>query len=412
MSDPTGWQPPEGAERTPPRYGEYAPPGYVVPGAVPPAFPPPASPAPAPGPSGYGQPHPQGWTPPPKPGLIPLRPLTLGTMLGASLQVMRRNPKPTFGVTLLLYSAAILVYGLVIAGFVAYAFGRISTAAPDDQGAIISGTVLAGGLTLLIPAAATVLVSAFVQGIVTLEVARATLGEKLTTRQLVRHARGRIGALFGWSLLVSAVVLVVVVLVAAVVTAIIVWGGSVGVVVGILLAVLAAIAAAVLYAWIGTKLSLVPSALLLERLSIRAAVARSWSLTTGSFWKTLGIQLLVTFIVNVAVNIISQPLGLAGTFVIALVVPTGDETAGVIALIVVELVTLATTVLLTSVGLVMQSATVALIYIDLRMRREGLDLELARFVEARQADDASVVDPYLLASSPSGPPSSDASPWR
>jgi hypothetical protein len=42
----------------------------------------------------------------------------------------------------------------------------------------------------------------------------------------------------------------------------------------------------------------------------------------------------------------------------------------------------------------------ALIYIDLRMRKEGLDLQLMRFVDARQAGNADVPDPYLPASIP------------
>jgi hypothetical protein len=48
----------------------------------------------------------------------------------------------------------------------------------------------------------------------------------------------------------------------------------------------------------------------------------------------------------------------------------------------------------TAIGLVLQSATASLLYIDLRMRKEGLDLELSRFVEARQTG-AEVADPYL-----------------
>ena len=41
---------------------------------------------------------------------------------------------------------------------------------------------------------------------------------------------------------------------------------------------------------------------------------------------------------------------------------------------------------------VVQSAATALIYIDLRMRKEGLDLELARFVESAPGAGE---DPYL-----------------
>src|SRR5690606_17141166 len=49
-------------------------------------------------PGGYpgGQPQFQGWTPPVKPGLIPLHPLTVGNILGGTFSVMRRNPRATF----------------------------------------------------------------------------------------------------------------------------------------------------------------------------------------------------------------------------------------------------------------------------------------------------------------------------
>ena len=99
MTDNNVWQPPSG-----------------------PANPPPAgvAGAPAPTPSPYGVGAPQygerlpggaapGWTPPPKPGLIPLRPLAFGTLLGAAFQVMRRNPRPTFGIALLLNGLVMLL---------------------------------------------------------------------------------------------------------------------------------------------------------------------------------------------------------------------------------------------------------------------------------------------------------------
>jgi hypothetical protein len=87
VTDSTSWQPPAGT--TPPA----APSPY-------------APPSPAPQQPGWAPPGPPaGWTPPPKPGLIPLRPLTFGTLLGASFQVLRRNPRPTFGFSLLVTGA-------------------------------------------------------------------------------------------------------------------------------------------------------------------------------------------------------------------------------------------------------------------------------------------------------------------
>ena len=65
-----------------------------------------------------------------------------------------------------------------------------------------------------------------------------------------------------------------------------------------------------------------------------------------------------------------------------------------------------------AIGLVMQSAGVALIYIDIRMRKEGLDLELLHYVEAKQAGTAGVDNPYLRLQNSGAPVSAPAgSPW-
>ena len=60
----------------------------------------------------------------------------------------------------------------------------------------------------------------------------------------------------------------------------------------------------------------------------------------------------------------------------------------------------------------MQAALVAVIYIDLRMRKEGLDLELERYVELREAGQP-VGDPYAVpepAAAPAWAPAAAAAP--
>ena len=59
-------------------------------------------------------------------------------------------------------------------------------------------------------------------------------------------------------------------------------------------------------------------------------------------------------------------------------------------------VAMALSVLIGAITAVVQAALIAVIYIDLRMRTEGLDLELERHVEARDAGRP-VTDPYLPA---------------
>ena len=388
MTDSTSWQPPAGATPTPP---------------------PSSSPfAPEPG---TGTPPPAGWTPPPKPGLIPLRPLTLGTMLGAAFQVLRRNPRPTFGFALLVSGAVAILAVLVIGVVTFFAISRTLTATnSDDAAALGAGSVAIIILAGLVPAALSIIASAILQGVISLEVARGTVGEKLRLGGLWRSARGRIGALIGWSLIIAAVVIVAIAIIAGVIALLVALGGTAGIVVGVLLGLLAGAGAVVVAVWLGTRLSLVPSVLMLERLPLRDAIRRSWSLTIGYFWRTFGIQLLVIVIIQTVSSIITAPLTLVVSLLFGLLNPNGDQTGTVVAIVVTYSLTIVVTLVIGAIASVVQAATPALIYIDLRMRREGLDLELSRFVEARQAGDASVPDPYLPRTAPASQ-APTTSPW-
>ena len=63
--------------------------------------------------------------------------------------------------------------------------------------------------------------------------------------------------------------------------------------------------------------------------------------------------------------------------------------------------------LIGAITAVVQAALVAVIYIDLRMRREGLDLELERHVEQRDAGRP-VGDPYRPPTACAAPAASTA----
>jgi len=410
VTDSNAWHSPSGAPA--PQAGQFPPPAtpYGPPSGAP--LPPPGAPLPPPGaplpppgaplpPPGQGYPQQQpGWTPPPKPGLIPLRPIGFGTLLGASFQVIRRNPRPTFGISLLLNGVLILLVVGIIGGVTALVISRAASATGQDADDLAAGAVGAIALSALIPVALSLLVTAVLQGLVSLEVSRATLGEKLTVRGLWRLARGRIGALVGWAALVGVVVFVAIVVVIVVVSLLIAFGGETGVVIGIVLAIVAAIISGVLYAWLATKLSLVPSALVLERLPLRSAIARSWRLTSGYgyFWKALGAQALVGFIIQAASQVVSVPIsvlvGVGGT----LINPNGDMTAAFVVLGAGYVLSGIVGLVFGSLAAVAQSAVAALLYIDYRMRKEGLDLDLTRFVEARQVGDVGVANPYATAS--------------
>ncbi|MET3770175.1 hypothetical protein ABIB15_002882 [Marisediminicola sp. UYEF4] len=372
------------------------------------------------GPAPHGSPGPgagqfpgtsAGWAPPPRPGLVPLRPLDVGTILAAPYQLLRRNPRPTFGMSLLLQGSVLLLTLVVVSVAAFFSLSRIDFATGSEASdEIVAGSIGMILLSSLIPLALSLVATAIMQGIIVLEVARQSLGEKLRFRQLWALARGRILALVGYSLALTAVLLVAVAVVIGVVAGVSLLG-SAGVLAGVALTLLLGAALVVLGAWVGTKLAFVPSILMLERLSVRESIARSWRLSTGAFWKILGILLLVAFILNLVSSIAGAPLQFVTVLLPALVAPTGDETALIALVVAVTIVSLVLTIVVSAVILVVQSATTALLYLDQRIRKEGLDLELARYVEARQSGGAAgMADPYArMAAPPAAQP--DASPW-
>ncbi|MCU1515120.1 MAG: hypothetical protein JWO10_2210, partial [Microbacteriaceae bacterium] len=248
-----------------------------------------------------------------------------------------------------------------------------------------------------------VVASALLQGIISMEVARATLGEKSTLRQLWRRARGRFGALIGWTLLLLLASAIVLAILVGIIVLLVTTLGVGGVIAGVLVGIFGFLGLLVLYAWIGTKVAFVPSVLMLERLPLRLAVARSWSLTRGYFWKVFGIQLLVSAIIGVVTQVVSIPLSFGAPLLVTLLNPNGQVTATTAIIpIAFAVLSVVISIVFGAITSVVSSATSALLYLDVRIRKEGLDLELIRFVEARQAGDASVADPYLVAETTPG----------
>jgi hypothetical protein len=384
-----------------PQYGQYAPQQQQQPAwqQQPPAWQYAAPPA------GYTAP-PQ-WAPPPKPGLIPLRPLGFGTLLGAPFQAVRRNPKATFGSGLLVQLVIVLVTGVFVGIALFFAISRsVSAEGQADADAVAAGSVGIVLVSLMVPLLLSLFASALLQAVLVLEVARATLGEKRRLGELWKAAFKRTLPLAGWFAITAAAVIAVIAVLIGIVLLANLIGGDGGLVVGILVAVLLGLALLVLAAWSSTKLALVPSVIVLERAGLVLAVRRSWSLTNGNFWRTLGVIWLVSGILSVAGQIIQTPFSFLLPIVMTVIDPNNTG-AGIAALIVVYVLFLALTLLLGAVTSVVQAATVAVVYLDLRMRKEGLDIELQRFVESRQDGLDSWPDPYATAGYPARAPSGE-----
>jgi hypothetical protein len=162
------------------------------------------------------------------------------------------------------------------------------------------------------------------------------------------------------------------------------------------LTILLVLAAIPLIWWLSIKLLLTPAVIILERATMWQAIGRSWTLVRGRFWVALGVILVISITFSAVGQVISFPLTILSSGITTIIAPTGSpDASAIIGVIVVLLLAQVLTLLIQSVAVVVQSTATALIYIDCRMRREGLDLDLLAYVERRDAGATVLQDPYL-----------------
>jgi hypothetical protein len=327
--------------------------------------------------------------------------MTLGTILGGAFQTLRRNPAATLAPALVLTVIVAVIQVLGSASFLSQYLGTVSSLSTSDQAPSssdlggLASSVTGYAITTLLSSLLSLIVTAIVEAIVTVQVASSTLGSRLKLGGLWRRLRGRRGAVIGWAALTGAAVLLSVGIVLLGLVGIGATGPA-GVGIAVILGLLLFAGFAVVFAWLWVKLGFVPAAIVLERTSIRASMRRSWRLTNGAFWRTFGIRLLVVAMVGVATSIITTPVSLLFSLGGVVLQPNGSTASSLTGTVLLStIVTQGVTAIISAVGLVLSTATVALLYLDRRMRLEGLDLDLARFVERRSAGEQGLRDPYL-----------------
>ena len=118
---------------------------------------------------------------------------------------------------------------------------------------------------------------------------------------------------------------------------------------------------------------LIGPALVLERCGVGTAFTRSRVLVTGAWWRTFGILVLAAVISWVISWIISLPFGLLGAASNGFSAePTAALSAGSMVLSTIG------AIIASTITLPFSSAVNVLIYVDRRMRAEGMDIELQR----------------------------------
>ncbi|MZD57837.1 glycerophosphoryl diester phosphodiesterase membrane domain-containing protein, partial [Streptomyces sp. SID5606] len=324
------------------------------------------------GPGGWGG----GWGGPPpaaKPGVIPLRPLGVGEILDGAVSTMRTYWRTVLGIslTVAVFTEIIVV---LLQGLVLDNSGTEALNDPDaslsELGDALTETSINSGAVFLISLIGTVLATA----LLTTVTSRAVLGRPVTAGEAWRDARPQVLKLFG--LIVLLLLIVAGIVLAGMAPGLLVTatagGGA-----GVALTVLGFLAAGVVAVWLMVRFSLASPALMLEKQGIKKALSRSVKLVRGSWWRVFGIQLLATIIANVVASIIVIPFAflaaaVGGDGVSGFLEGTGD--VGWTFLVVSGI----GSVIGSMITFPITAGVAVLLYIDQRIRREALDLELAR----------------------------------
>ncbi|MFD3735440.1 glycerophosphoryl diester phosphodiesterase membrane domain-containing protein [Streptomyces sp. NPDC058632] len=331
------------------------------------------------GPGGYGGPGSWGggWGGPPpaaKPGVIPLRPLGVGEILDGAVSTMRTHWRTVLGIALtvavLTEVVAVLVQGFFLDSSSVAALSDPS-ATLDELTAAMGDSLLNSGVIFVVTLIGTVAATA----LLTTVTSRAVLGTSVTAAEAWRDARPQILRLFGLIcllLLITVLVITVGAVPGLVMAATVGGGGSVA------LTVLGIVGAGLVALWLMIRYSLASPTLMLEKQGVFKALSRSAKLVRGSWWRIFGIQLLATIIANVVASIIIIPF----TFIAAAF--TGDGVTGFLNSAGGDIGW--TFLIITGIGAVIgamitypiTAGVTVLLYIDQRIRREALDLELGR----------------------------------
>lgn len=354
--------PPPGETPPPPGPSWSTPPSFpTVPGAVYPPVPGTANPA---GPPPYTGP------PVHKPGVVPLRPLTLGDMFGGATLTIRRNPMSTMGLAALVTLGFMLVP--IVATVVVGLTGGLPNVNPFDPASTTTAGDPTAGLGINVANIATGVFSwlagIVVTGLVIRVVEQAVVGRKVSAGEAWARSRGRLLPLLGLSLL--ALVVLLVVLAVPIGLGVTVGLLASSVLLAVLLGVLSGTVGLVALTFLYVRYFLLAAPnLVIEGNGIFAALRRAGQLSQGQFWRLFGISLLAALAAGAVGQVAAIPFVLLGTISIFVLPGSWGLVSLLLASYLGSVVTGAVT------GPFTGSVT-GLQYFDQRFRKEGHDIEL------------------------------------
>ena len=365
-----------------PGYSAPAPgPGYSAPG---PGYGAPGPGYGAPGASGYSQTGAWGWAP--KPGIIPLRPLTISDLLSGSFAALRMNPKVLFGFTLIVLTIVGVLDSLVSI-FPMYSlmsaseYGEDPQASPDDIASSVSMAFVSTFVGYAILLICSILAVALLNGILSTTVAQMVIGKKITFRQAWALAKPRMMPVLGVVVLTFLAVGIPVILwIVGIVVLLLASGSSNAAYSAAGLMLIALFPMALVSYAVQVRLLYAPMCAVLEHAGPVESIKRSWSLTSGAFWMTLGRLMLISILVGFIAGMITMVISTVVVGIVFAVFSAGslDPTKMVGLLVTTSVLT--TILQMASYALVfpIMSAFQTLMFVDQKIRTENFAFALAQ----------------------------------
>lgn len=324
-----------------------------------------------------------------KPGIIPLRPLSIGDIYQGAFAAIKTNARTMFG-----FTAALLGVVLVISITTNYAIINLvlpNYLSPSSPYAAVF-TSLSGSFSQLGGTLLQVLATVLLSGLIVVAVSRSVLGRVASSKEVWERTKSKFLPLIGLNIITSIISGLMMIIGIVVFFVLLASAAStaktdreflqdLGVsLVGLLILM---VISALVSSYLSIKFSVASPAMVLENLGVFAAIGRSWSLTRGNFWRLFGINILTAIITSMVAGIF---VGIADALGAIFIVVGSSSPEDVIAslnttyILIMVMSTIAQLLIFP-----FTSSVNALLYIDLRMRKEGLDVELRNAVAEQQA---------------------------
>ncbi|HET6855493.1 MAG TPA: hypothetical protein VFH94_00140 [Streptomyces sp.] len=315
-----------------------------------------------------------GWGGPPaaaKPGVIPLRPLGVGEILDGAVSTLRAHWRTVLGITITV-SVITQLADILIQRFLLPEPAAIDPNATSTEALSQSADSMVTTLVNSTPALAIALIGTlFTTAMLTIVISRSVIGREVNLSDAWRESRSQLPKLLVLTLLLP-------LMAAAIMTVGIVPGALLGSAGGIVLSMLGGLTALGVTIWLMIRFSLASPALMLEKQGIVKSLGRSAKLVRGAWWRIFGIILLTGLLTLIVSMIIAVPFGLIAYAV------DGEGLSGVLTGASPEfgwpflIITGIGAVIGSSITYPISAGVTVLLYIDQRIRREALDLDLAR----------------------------------